>query len=96
LMMKLLTIGDVWHGLSEVSRQDLVEAPCIMKRVKVYEKVVMSGMYHRSRRLCCPSAVLSLSAGAVNCVATLSTFTVMLCVEDERNILAGDEVQAQQ
>lgn len=74
-------VSKIWHKLSEVPGQDLMEVPCIMKRVKVDEKSVMSRMDYLSLDLC--GCLTVLGARVIKCVTALPTFTVMLNIEDE-------------
>lgn len=88
--MKLLMIGNIWYGLGEVSRQDLAEAPCVVKRMEVDEEFVVGGMNHLSLNPRC--FLPTLSVGVIDRVTTLPTFAVMLSVENERDtLMEGDE-----
>ena len=88
--MKLLTIGDIWYRLGEVSRQDLTEAPCVVKHMEVDEESVVGGMNHLSLN---PRCFLSaLSTGVIDCITALPTFTVMLSIENEQDtLMEGNE-----
>lgn len=81
-MVKLLAICNIWNGHSEVSGQNLAKAPRVVKRMKVDEKFVMGRMNYFSLNFRC-----RLTVGVVDCVTTLPAFTVVLSVEDERDIL---------
>ena len=80
-MVELFTICNIWHGLSKVPGKDLTETPRVVKCVEVDEKFVMGGVLH-----CCGDCrhcLNALSACAIDYVATLPTFTVVLSIEDE-------------
>lgn len=76
--MKLLTIGNIWYGLGEVSRQHLTEAPRVMKRMKVDKEFVVGGMGQRPLDFCC-----GLTVCVTDRVTAVPAFTVMLSVEYE-------------
>lgn len=84
-MVKFLAIGNIRHGRSEFSGQDLTKAPCVVKRMEIDEEFVMGGMDYCSFDLRCRLSVLS--ACVVNHVPALSAFAVMLSIKNERDIL---------
>lgn len=92
--MELLTIDNVWDGLGEVSGEDLTDKLCVVKCMKVDKKNIMIGMKHCPLDLRLRLAVQS--AGVIDCIPALPAFTVVLGVEDERNILLGGEVELSQ
>jgi hypothetical protein len=78
-MVKLLAVGNIWHGLHEASRENSAQTIRVVKCVRVYEVLVVGGMGDRSLGLCRWLTVVFTSF--VDCVTTLPAFTVVLGVE---------------